>query len=327
MDLTAFLYQQWAGEPAWIWISFLTFVFAALYLDLKVFNKKDHVIDLKESLRLSAVYVALGILFGGWVWLRNGQADAMDYYTVYLLEESLSLDNLFVMSVIFASFHIPREFQHRVLIWGILGVILLRGVMIGVGATLIEEYSWVLFIFAAILIYTGIKMLFIETDDDEDYTQKGYVRFLAAHMRVDDKLHGNHFFVKIADAKDKLVWFATPLFLTLCVIELTDVMFAFDSVPAALAITTDPYIVYTANIFAILGLRALFFAMEHVLHRFSYLKYSLSIVLVFIGLKVFYNHFVAKDITGTMSLLITLGVLGLGVVISMIKTRGQEETH
>lgn len=317
-----FFLQSFAGEQIWVWTIFLTFVGSLLVFDLLVLNKKDHVIGLQESLRLAAMYIAIGLLFGLWVLFRNGPDQAADYYTVYLLEESLSLDNLFVMSVIFASFRVPREYQHRILIWGILGVILFRGIMIGAGAALVHQYSWVLFVFAAILIYTGIKMMFINMDDKEDYTQKGYVKFLARHMRVDSHIHGNNFFVRLPDHKnpDKSLLYATPLFLCLCTIELTDVMFAFDSVPAALAVTTDPYIIYTANIFAILGLRALFFAMEFILHRFAYLKYSLSIVLIFIGAKVFYNHFVGV-IPPHFSLIITLSVLLAGVVISMMKTR------
>ena len=328
MDLSRlndFLFVDFFGQQAWLWILFLGFVFTLLFVDLFVLNKKDHVIGLKESLRLTSIYLSLGALFGLWVFYQNGTAMAADYYTVWLLEQSLSLDNLFVMSVIFASFQIPRQYQHRVLVWGILGVIVFRGIMIGAGAVLVNEYKEVLYLFAVILIITGIKMMFINTEENEDYTQKSYVKWMAKHMRIDSKLHGNHFFVKLPGPAGKTLLYATPLFLCLCTIELTDVMFAFDSVPAALAITTDPYIVYTANIFAILGLRAMFFAMEHVLHRFEYLKYSLSIVLVFIGLKVFYNGFVGH-VPAAVSLGITLGVLALGVIVSMIKTRGEPDT-
>ena len=324
-----FLYQDWLGQQAWLWLLFLGIVGTLLFVDLFVLNKKDHVIDIKESLRLTAIYLSLGILFGLWVWFNNGGSSAASYYTVWLLEQSLSLDNLFVMSVIFTSFQIPRQYQHRVLFWGILGVIVMRGLMIGAGAALVSQYAWVLNIFAVILIITGIKMMFMNSEEEEDYQNKGYVKFLRSHMRVDSQIHGNKFFVRLPDPKTagKLVSFATPLFLCLCVIELTDVMFAFDSVPAALAITTDTYIVYTANIFAILGLRAMFFAMEHVLHRFEYLKYSLSIVLVFIGLKVLYVYFSGHHIPAFVSLGITLGTLAGGVIISMIKTRGEPDTE
>lgn len=316
------------GHAAWVWALFLGVIMTLLFVDLFILNKKDHVVSLKESLRLTCLYLSLGVLFGLWVWYEDGANQAADYYTVWLLEQSLSLDNLFVMSVIFASFQIPREYQHRVLFWGILGVIVFRGTMIGAGAVLVNEYAEVLLFFAVILIITGIKMMFINSEANEDYTQKGYVKWLARHMRIDSALHGNRFFVRLPDPKNagKMALYATPLFLCLCTIELTDIMFAFDSVPAALAITTDAYIVYTANIFAILGLRAMFFAMEHVLHRFEYLKYSLSIVLVFIGLKVFYNHFVGH-IPAMVSLVITLGVLAAGIIISMIRTRGEPDTE
>lgn len=329
-SLLTFLHQDFFGQQVWLWAIFLAFVFTLLFVDLFILNKKDHVIGFQESMRLSAIYISLGLLFGLWVWYQDGASQAADYYTVWLLEESLSMDNLFVMSVIFSSFAIPREYQHRVLLWGILGVIVLRGVMIGAGAALVHEYDWVLLFFAGILILTGIKLLRVNTEEKEDYTQKSYVRFLARHMRIHDQLHGNKFFVRLKNPGEvgKGLLYATPLFLTLCTIELTDVMFAFDSVPAALAVTTDPYIVYTANIFAILGLRAMFFAIEHVIHRFEYLKYALSLVLIFIGLKVFYVYFSGDALPGYVSLGITVGVLAGGIIVSMLRTKsGDDHPH
>ncbi len=327
MDLS-FLTQDFLGHATWLWLLFMGFVFTLLFVDLFILNKKDHVIEMKESLRLTAIYLSLGLLFGLWILYSEGGAMAADYYTVWLLEQSLSMDNLFVMSIIFSSFAIPRQYQHRVLFWGILGVIVLRGIMIAAGAALVAQYSWVLYFFAGILIITGIKLMFIGGEEQEDYTQKPYVKFLARHLRVDSHLHGHKFFVRLPDHKNanKALLYATPLFLCLCTIELTDVMFAFDSVPAAFAVTNDAYIIYTANIFAILGLRAMFFAMEHILHRFQYLKYSLSIVLIFIGLKVFYGHFFAP-IPGPVSLAITFSVLAAGVLISILKTRGEKDTE
>ncbi len=330
MDLTTitqFLNQDFFGHAVWIWAAFFTFVFTLLFVDLFVLNKKDHVIELKESLRLASIYASLGLLFGLWVWHNDGGAQAADYYTVWLLELSLSMDNLFVMSVIFSSFAIPRQYQHRVLVWGIIGVVVLRGIMIAAGSVLVQQYAWVLVIFAIILILTGIKLLKTDTEEKEDYTQKPYVRFLKRHLRVDDQIHGNHFFVKMKESvnSSKMVWYATPLFLALCTIELTDVMFAFDSVPAALAVTTDPYIVFTANIFAILGLRAMFFAIEHIIHRFEYLKYSLSIVLILIGLKVIYVHFTGDHVPAFLSLGMTVGVLAGGIIASMLRTKKNED--
>jgi len=324
-----FLYQDILGHQLWLWASFLIVVFTLLFVDLFILNKKDHVIEFKEASRLALFYISLALLFGLWVWYSDGPAQAADYYTVWLLEQSLSMDNLFVMSVIFSSFAIPREYQHRVLFWGIIGVIVLRGIMIGVGAALVHSYAWVLLIFAVILILTGIKLLKTETEHKEDYTQKPLVKFLKRHLRVHDQVHGNKFFVRLKEGADsgKGLLYATPLFLALCTIELTDVMFAFDSVPAALAVTTDPYIVYTANIFAILGLRAMFFAIEHIIHRFEYLKYALSLVLILIGIKVFYVHFVGP-LPGYVSLAITVGVLAGGIIISILRTKkGENHPH
>ncbi len=327
--LTQFLTQDFFGHQVWIWFAFFGFVFTLLFVDLFVLNKKDHVIELNESLRLASIYASLGLMFGLWVWYNDGGAQAADYYTVWLLELSLSMDNLFVMSVIFSSFAIPRQYQHRVLVWGIIGVVVLRGIMIAAGSVLVQQYAWVLVVFAVILIITGIKLLKTDTEEKEDYTQKPFVRFLKKHLRVDDQVHGNNFFVHMRESvgSDKMVWYATPLFLALCTIELTDVMFAFDSVPAALAVTTDPYIVYTANIFAILGLRAMFFAIEHIIHRFEYLKYSLSIVLILIGLKVIYVYFTKDHVPAFLSLGMTVGVLAGGIILSIVKTRGQPQTN
>jgi len=318
-SLTEFMSQDLMGHAVWLWAIFMGVIGTLLFVDLFVLNKKDHVIEFKESARLALFYIALGLLFGLWVWHSDGGALAADYYTVWLLELSLSMDNLFVMSVIFASFAIPREYQHRVLFWGIMGVIILRGVMIGLGAALVASYAWVLLIFAVILILTGIKLLKADTEQKEDYTQKAYVKFLKSKMRVDDQVHGNKFFVTKNGMK-----FATPLFLALVTIELTDVMFAFDSVPAAFAVTTDAYVIYTANIFAILGLRAMYFAIADIIHRFEYLKYALSIILILIGIKVFYVHFVGH-LPGYLSLVITVSVLAGGIILSMLRTKKNED--
>lgn len=323
-----FLFEPFLGQALWLWLLVMGFVGTVLVLDLGVFNRRDHVIEMKESLKLASVYISLGLLFGLWVYVRNGADSAMDYYTVYIIEQTLSLDNLFVMSVIFASFHVPREYQHRLLVWGIIGVVLLRGVTIAAGTALVQQYDWILFIFAAILFYTGIKLMVVAGEDArEDYTQKPYVKFMARHLRVTDQLHGKKFFAKtpVLRGSGKAVWHATPLFLALCTIELTDLLFAFDSVPAALAITTDPYIVFTANIFAILGLRALFFAMEHIIHRFVYLKYSLAILLMFIAGKVFYTQFFGH-LPPVISLGLTIIILAAGIIISLLRTKSGE-TH
>jgi tellurite resistance protein TerC len=265
----------------------------------------------------------MALLFGGWIWHELGQEKAIQYYTGYVIEQSLSMDNLFVMAMIFGFFRIPRAYQHRVLFWGILGVIILRGIMIGVGAALVAEFHWVLYLFSGFLIFSGIKMIAM-ADHETDIGQNPILKFLRKHMRVEDNLHGNKFFVKLKDRNNNMtVTYMTPLMVALIMIELADVIFAVDSVPAIFAITTDSYIVFTSNIFAILGLRTLFFALSAMLDRFAYLKYALSAVLIFIGAKIFLADFVFQDdkFPPAVSLSITFAILGTGVVYSLWKTR------
>ena len=320
------LMASFMGQPAWLWLSFLGVVFTLLALDLGVFNKTDHEIGINESLRLSAFYITIGLLFGGFVWFQLGADHGMNYLTAFLVEKSLSLDNIFVISLVFTYLAIPRKYQHRVLFWGVLGVIVLRGIMIGLGATLVAQYYWVLYIFGAFLIFTGIKMLFISDDDDTNIGDSKVLKFLKSKIRVTDELHGQKFWVKQQDPKtNKMVWFATPLMLCLLMVEIVDLIFAVDSVPAVFAITTEPFIVYTSNIFAILGLRALYFALAAVLPRFEYLKYAMALVLVFIGSKVFLGDFVFDGkVPAPLSLGITIGILAGGVIFSLIKTRNKK---
>jgi tellurite resistance protein TerC len=243
------------------------------------------------------------------------------FFTGYFIEKALSIDNVFVISLIFGFFAIPRKYQYRALVWGILAVIVLRGIMIAVGAALVQNYSWILYFFGAFLIATGIKMLFVP-EGDPDVSKNPVVRFMKKHMRVTDGLHDQKFFVRQPDPKSgKVVLWATPLFLALVVINIADLVFAVDSVPAIFAITTDTFIVYTANIMAILGLRALYFALAAMVHRFHYLKYSLAIVLVFIGLKIFWNNLVGK-FPPEYSLGITVLLIAAGIIYSLWKTRG-----
>lgn len=310
------------GTPIWMWCIFLLSVATLVAFDLGILHKKDQEMSVTASLKLSAFYIGAGLLFGLWVWHLKGAPSAMLYYTGFLVEKSLSLDNVFVISLIFTYFAIPRIYQHRVLFWGILGAIVLRGIMIGVGSSVVESYHWTLYLFAAFLIFTGIKMLWPEQEEDTDLSDSKIIRFLKGRMRVTDQLHQERFFVRLPDATGKMVLWATPLFLTLCMVELSDVIFAVDSVPAIFAITTDPFIVYTSNIFAILGLRALYFALAAILARFQYLKYALAVVLVFIGSKVFLADFVfGGKVPAPLSLGITFGVLAIGIVYSLYKTR------
>ena len=313
------------GQPLWMWFTFVGIVVALLAFDLGILNKTDHEIGVAESLKLSALYITLGVAFAGFVAWQLGAQPATEYLTAFVVEKTLALDNVFVIALIFSFFAIPRAYQHRVLFWGILGVIVLRGIMIGVGATLVAQYGWVLYIFAAFLIFTGLKMLV--TDDKEmDLTTNPVLRFLRKRFRVTETLHGNAFLVKQPDpATGKVATYMTPLLLALILIEIADLVFAVDSVPAVFAITTDPYIVYTSNIFAILGLRALYFALAAVLHRFHYLKYALAVLLVFIGSKVFVAELMNwEKFPAAWSLGITFAILASGILYSLYRTRGAQ---
>jgi tellurite resistance protein TerC len=257
------------------------------------------------------------------VWLQKGADLGMKYYTGFFIEKALSIDNVFVISLIFTFFAIPPKYQYRALLWGIIAVIVLRGIMIAAGAALVEQAYWVLYIFAAFLIFTGIKMFFAG-DHDPDIARNPVVRWISTHMRVTKELHAQHFFVKVPDEKTgRLVTAVTPLFVALVVINLADLVFAVDSVPAIFAITTDTFIVYTSNIMAILGLRALYFALSAMIHRFYYLKYALAAVLVFIGSKIFIADFVlgGTKFPPVVSLSITFGLIAAGVGYSLWKTR------
>jgi tellurite resistance protein TerC len=320
--LVTFFAADFLGRPAWAWLAFLGIVVALLAFDLGVLHKDDHEIGVRESLLLSAGYISVALIFGTWVWWYLGAQSGMDYYTGFMIEKSLSMDNVFVIALIFSFFAIPRQYQHRVLFWGILGVIVLRAIMIGLGATLVSQFSWVLYLFGAFLIFTGIKMWII-ADHMPDIANNPLLKFLKRHMRVTDGLRGNAFWVHEPDpASGKVLRFATPLLLALVLIEFVDLIFAVDSVPAIFAITTDPFIVYTSNIFAILGLRALYFALAAMIHRFKYLKYALALVLVFIGAKIFLVGITGK-IPPAISLSVTFGLIAGGVLVSLWKTRGQ----
>ena len=315
--LTLFL-----GTPIWLWLVFVGLVGLLLAFDLGVLNRGDKEIGVAESLKLSSFYITLGVLFGGFVWYQLGSHAAAEYMTAFVVEKTLAMDNVFVIALIFATLSIPRRYQHRVLFWGILGVIVLRGIMIGVGATLVAQYGWILYVFAGFLILTGIKMLFVG-DKEHDMGANPVLRFLRRHMPLTEGLHGHAFVVRQPDPRTcRLRRFATPLLLALVMIEIADVIFAVDSVPAVFAITTDPYIVYTSNIFAILGLRALFFALAAIIHRFEYLKQALAVLLIFIGAKVFIADLMGlAKFPPALSLGITFAILGAGVGWSLWRTR------
>ncbi|MBF7010397.1 TerC family protein [Novosphingobium resinovorum] len=320
-----FLFADWLGTPAWFWLSFAAVVLLLTAFDLGVLHKDDKEMGIAESLKLSVFYIGIAMIFGAWTWWAKGSAPAIDYYTGYFIEKALSIDNVFVISMIFGYFAVAPKYQYRALLWGILAVIVLRGAMIAGGAALVAHAHWVMYLFAAFLIFTGIKMLFT-SDHDPDIGNNAAIRWISRHMRVTKQHHAEHFFVKEPNAKGHLVWAATPLFLALVVINLADLVFAIDSVPAIFSITTDTFIVYTSNIMAILGLRALYFALAAMVHRFHYLKYALALVLVFIGGKILIADFAlgGAKFPPLASLGITLALIAGGVGWSLWKTRGEE---
>jgi len=324
-----FLTADWLGTPAWFWLAFAALVAILTAFDLGVLHKDDKAMGIRESLKLSVFYIAVATAFGGWVWYAKGATAGVEYYTGYFIEKALSIDNVFVISMIFGFFAIPAKYQYRALLWGILAVIVLRGAMIAGGAALVAQAHWVMWIFAAFLVFTGVKMLFAG-DQEPDVGKNPAIRWISRHMHVTKEQHGSHFFVKVPDERPgkagKLAWAATPLFLALVVINLADLVFAVDSVPAIFSITTDTFIVYTSNIMAILGLRALYFALAAMVHRFHYLKYALALVLVFIGAKILATDFLlgGAKFPPLASLGVTVALIAGGVLWSLWKTRGQE---
>ncbi|GFO62557.1 TerC family protein [Geomonas paludis] len=385
------LFADFLGKAVWMWLVFVTVVIALLVLDLGVLHKDQHEIGVRESLLLSSFYITIALCFGGWIWFEMGREPALEYLTGFVVEKSLAMDNIFVIAMIFSFFAIPLKYQHRVLFWGILGVIVLRAVMIALGATLVSQFGWVLYIFALFLVltgykllvltdgaqsllesnrfarpatagawvalclalayaarvgmaqtgeviavqatvylltaataYLGIKIAYLSHEEEKDLAGNPLLVWLRRHLRVTDAIEGRDFTVQLPDAKSgRMATYFTPLFLALVMIEIADVVFAVDSVPAIFAITTDPYIVYTSNIFAILGLRALYFALAAMMARFAYLKYALSLVLIFIGSKIFISNLMGwEKFPASWSLSITLFLLASGFIYSAWKTRG-----
>ncbi len=300
------------------WIAFFVIVIALLAFDLGVLNKKDHEISVKESLWLSAFYIAVALLFGLGVWYYLGADKALLYYTGFLVEKSLSLDNVFVFALIFSFLGIPRLYEHRVLVWGILMALVLRAVFIGFGAAAVSEWQWILWFFGAFLIYSGVKMLFAKDDDGPDFENNRLYQWMKQRMNLTTELRGHAFWFK-----ENGVRYFTPLFVALVLINFADIIFAVDSVPAILAITQDPFIVYASNIFAILGLRALYFALSAMIHRFHYLKYALALILVLIGVKIVLMMIGIK-LPALLTLGLTFGLIAGGVGYSLYKTKEVE---
>ena len=310
-----FLMGLFLGAPVWAWLVFLTLVIALTIFDLGVFNKNDHEISIKESLWLSAFYIGIALIFGLGVWWNFGQEKAIEYYTGFLVEKSLSMDNVFVFALIFGFLAIPRLYQYRVLVWGIVIALVLRAVFIGFGAAAVAQWSWILWFFGAFLIITGIKMLVAKEDNEQSFDRNPVLVWMQKHMNLTKEYRGNKFWF----SENGTRWF-TPLFVALILVNVADIIFAVDSVPAILAITQDPFIVYTSNIFAILGLRALYFALAAMIHRFHYLKYALALILVLIGIKIVLMMLGIK-IPAVIALLLTFGLLAGGIGFSLWKTR------
>lgn len=314
-----FLYMS---EDFLMWLTFGLVIFVLLVLDLGFFHKNDREIKLSESIGMSFFYIVIAMLFGCWIFYQSGINAFSEYLTGYLLEKTLALDNIFVISLIFSTFSVPSKYQYRVLFWGIIGVIVLRAIMIGSGIQLINQFHWVLYIFSLLMIFTGIKMFFV-SGNDMDIKNNLLLSWIRKRIRVTDDFHGHSFFIYDVDKKlMKKRLFITPLFLALIMVEFADLMFSVDSIPAIFAITQDPFIVYTSNIFAVLGLRALYFSLQSVINRFYYLKYSLAMILIFIGAKVIVADMLGiPKVPATLSLLVTVGLLIGGVFYSFWRSR------
>ena len=294
----------------WFWVGFIAFVVAMLALDLGVFHRKAHEVRPKEAGGWVAFWVSLALLFAGGLWMFENRTIALTFLTGYVIELSLSVDNLFVIIVIFDYFRVPAIAQHRVLFYGILGAIVMRGLFIGVGAFLLARFEWILYVFGAMLLITGIRMMF-KQDEEFEGDQNKVVKMVRRHVRLTNRYDGTKFFTV-----ENGVRIATPLFLVLILVEFTDLIFAVDSIPAIFGITKDPFIVFTSNIFAILGLRSMFFLLASVVQQFYLLKYGLALILSFIGVKMLIEHWYHIPIM--LSLAIVLGTLALSIAASMI---------
>jgi tellurite resistance protein TerC len=306
--------------PTWAYLAFGVFVLAMLAIDLGVLNRKAHVVRFREALTWSAICVGLAAVFNVWLYFKFGSGLAQEFLAGYLLEEALSVDNIFVFVMIFAYFKVKKEYQHRLLFWGIIGALVLRGIMIWAGSALIARFDWVLYIFGAILIYTGIKMAITDTTD-QNPTKSFVYRAARKFLPITDKDHGQRFLVK-----EEGSWKVTMLFLVLLIIETTDLLFALDSIPAVFAVTRSPFIIYTSNVFAILGLRALYFVLAGVMDMFRYLKYGLALVLVFVGFKMLVGQAFFHIPVG-ISLGVIASILLISVIASVLASRRDHRLH
>lgn len=296
----------------WHWAAFVAFLVLMLALDLGVFNRKQHVVSVREALITSAVWVALSLAFNAVVFYLWDHQKGLEFLTGYLLEKSLSVDNIFVFILLFNYFDVPKKYQHKVLFWGIFGALIMRAILIFIGTALIAKFSWIIIIFGLFLIVAGLKMAF-QKDEKVHPEKNPVVKFVKKFIPVTHEYHRDKFFIK------KGGLFATPLFIVLIVVETTDLIFAFDSIPAILAITHDPFIVFTSNAFAILGLRALYFALAGFMDKFHYLKIGLSIILVFIGIKMLIAG--VFHIPTSASLIVIILILTISIIASMVRNK------
>ena len=301
------------GHPASIWIGFSALILVLLVLDLGVLNRKSHVLTPREAARWSGALVTIAMLFCGFIWWREGSTKGLEFLTGYLIELSLSVDNLFVFILVFQYFDVPARLQPKVLKWGIIGAIVMRAIMIGLGAVLLQRFHWIIFVFGAILILTGIRMYRANDDDRMDLERNPLVRLARRFLPVVKSYRGDRFFGRTVTGNR----YVTPLLLVLLVVEWTDLVFAIDSIPAIFAITQDPFIVYSSNVFAILGLRALFFLLAGMLDKFVYLKPGIALILVFVGIKMLISEW--YHIPTFASLAVIVLVLASAVALSMRK--------
>ena len=300
--------------PLWLWLAVLALILLMLAVDLFA-HRKAKVIEVKEAAVWSALWVTLGLAFGGLVWYLFGAERAQEYYSGFVIEKSLAIDNVFVWAMIFAAFSVPREYQHRVLFLGVVGALVFRGIFIALGAALIYSFSWVLYFFAAFLIWTGIQMM-RNRNEHYDPSQSRFYKLFRKRVRTTDKFYEQRMLVRVGG-----VVFATPLLAVLALVEFTDIIFAVDSIPAIFAVTDEPFLVFTANAFAVLGLRAMYFLLSDLIHRFVYLKAGLAVILVWVGIKMAL-HDIYKVPTA-LSLGVILTIITIAVVASLIKTKGQ----
>ena len=303
----------------WFWVGFIAFVLAMLALDLGVFNKRPHVVQPKEAGIWTAVWVGLALLFAAGLAFFATPQVALTFLTGYLIEESLSIDNIFVIVLIFQYFAVPAQYQHRVLFWGILGALIMRGLFIGLGTALLARFEWIIYVFGALLVITGVRMA-LKQDEEFEGDQNPVVKLVRRIFPLTDGYRGKDFFV-LENGKR----FATPLMLVLVLVEATDLIFAIDSIPAIFGITRDPFIVFTSNIFAIMGLRSLFFLLAHVVLKFHLLKYGLAVILTFVGVKMIIEPWVHIPILA--SLAVVLGVLLLSIIASLIWPRAHQASE